>query len=58
MLPRDFPGGLVVKNLPANAGDMGSIPGQGTKTPHATGQLTEPEHQRLTPTCPIAYVLQ
>ena len=22
-----FPGGLVVKNLPANAGDMGSIPG-------------------------------
>ena len=26
---RDFPGGLVVKNLPANAGDMGSIPGLG-----------------------------
>ena len=25
----DSPGGLVVKNLPANAGDMGSIPGQG-----------------------------
>ena len=23
-----FPGGSVVKNLPANAGDMGSIPGQ------------------------------
>jgi len=22
-----FPGGLVAKNLPANAGDMGSIPG-------------------------------
>ena len=22
-----FPGGSVVKNLPANAGDMGSIPG-------------------------------
>ena len=22
-----FPGGLVVKNPPANAGDMGSIPG-------------------------------
>ena len=22
----DFPGGAVVKNLPANAGDMGSIP--------------------------------
>ena len=24
-----FPGGLVVTNLPANAGDMGSIPGSG-----------------------------
>ena len=23
----DFPGGTVVKNLPANAGNMGSIPG-------------------------------
>ena len=26
---RGFPIGSVVKNLPANAGDMGSIPGQG-----------------------------
>ena len=26
---RVFPGGSVVKNLPANAGGMGSIPGQG-----------------------------
>ena len=25
----DFPGDPVVKNLPANAGDMGSVPGQG-----------------------------
>ena len=24
-----FPGGSAVKNLPANAGDMGSIPGSG-----------------------------
>ena len=24
-----FPGGTVIKNLPANAGDMGSIPGSG-----------------------------
>ena len=24
-----FPGGAVVKNLPANAGDMGSSPGSG-----------------------------
>ena len=26
---RDFPGGAVVKNLPANAGDTGSSPGLG-----------------------------
>ena len=26
---RDFPGGAVVKNPPANAGDTGSIPRQG-----------------------------
>ena len=26
---RGFPGGSVVKNLPANAGDMGSIPESG-----------------------------
>ena len=25
----DFPGGPVVRNLPANAGDMGSIPALG-----------------------------
>ena len=25
----DFPGGPVIKNLPAKAGDMGSIPGLG-----------------------------
>ena len=37
---RDFPGGLVVKNLPCKAGDAESIPGQGTKIPHAAGQLS------------------
>ena len=26
---RDFPGAAVVKNLPANEGDMGSSPGPG-----------------------------
>ena len=36
---QDFPGGPVVKNPPCNGGDMGSIPGQGTKIPYATGQL-------------------
>ena len=30
----------MVKNPPSNAGDMGLIPGQGTKIPHATGQLS------------------
>ena len=34
-----FPDGLVVKNLPSGAGDVGSIPGQGPKIPHASGQL-------------------
>ena len=28
-LSRDFPGGLVLKNPPANAGDTDSIPGLG-----------------------------
>ena len=36
----DFPVDPVVKNLPSNARDIGSIPGQGTKIPHAVGQLT------------------
>ena len=36
---QDFPGGPVVKNLFSNAGDTGLIPGQGTKIPHAVGQL-------------------
>ena len=31
---RDFPGGPVVKNLPASAGDTGSSPGLGTKIPY------------------------
>ena len=34
----DFPDGAVDKNLPANAGDTGSIPGSG-KIPHAVDQL-------------------
>ena len=33
----DFPGGSVLKNPPANAGDMGLIPVSRTKIPHATG---------------------
>ena len=36
----NFLGGLVVKNLPANAGDMDSILGPGTEIPPALGQLS------------------
>ena len=36
----DSPGGPVVKNPPSNARDVGLIPGQGTKTPRATEQLS------------------
>ena len=35
----DFPSGPVVKNLCSNARDSSSIPGQGTKIPHAMEQL-------------------
>ena len=34
------PGGPVIKNPPSNAGDTGSIPGQGTKICYAMGQLS------------------
>ena len=34
----DFPGGSMAKNLPCNSGDVGSIPGQGTRTPHVAEQ--------------------
>ena len=30
----------MVKYPPSNAGDAGSSPGQGTKIPHAAGQLS------------------
>ena len=33
----DFSGSPVVKISPSNAGSVGSIPGWGTKIPHATG---------------------
>ena len=42
---RDFPGGPVVRNLPSNAGDMGSTPGLGTKIPRGLGQLSPPAPQ-------------
>ena len=45
-LPRDFPGGPVVKNPPSNAWDVGSVPDwgtQGTEILHAGGQLLSPK---------------
>ena len=30
----------MVKNLPSNAGDEGSIPGRGSKIPRAAGKLS------------------
>ena len=32
-----FPGGLVIKNPPANAGDVGLIPGSGRSSGEQTG---------------------
>ena len=37
---RDFTGSLVIKTPPCNAGNLGSTPDQGIKTPHAEGQLS------------------
>ena len=39
-IPQDFPGGPVVKSLPANDGDTGSIPWC-RKIPHALEQLIQ-----------------
>jgi len=37
---KDFSCGPVVKNLPCNAGNIGSIPGRGSKIPHSAEQLS------------------
>ena len=42
---RDFPGGPVVKNPPANTGDTGLIPGQGAKIPHASRPKTQTKNK-------------
>ena len=38
-----FPGGAVVENLPANAGDTGSSPGLGRSHMPQSGQAREPQ---------------
>ena len=40
----------MVKSLPSNAEDVGLIPGQGTKIPHAAGQLN-PRAATKDPAC-------
>ena len=37
---RDIPSDPVVKNPPCNAGDVGLIPGRGTKILHVVGQVS------------------
>ena len=36
---RDFPGGSAVESPPCNVGDLGSIPGQGSRILHESEQL-------------------
>ena len=47
----------MVKNPPANAGDMDLIPGPGIKLPHAIGQLS-PWATISEPTLSRAHTLQ
>ena len=64
---RGFPNGSVVKNLPDNAGNMGSIPDPGrSHMPRATKPMCrnyrvcalEPGASSTEPTCPRACALQ
>ena len=43
---QDFPSGPVVKDPPSSTRDIGSIPDQCTKVPHAVGQLNLCAHTR------------
>ena len=43
MLPGGFPGGAVVENLPANAGDSGSSPGLGRSHMPQSDWAREPQ---------------
>ena len=53
---RGFPGGSVVMNLPANAGDRASIPDLGRYHMPQSNQAHAP--QLLKPTCSKAHALQ
>ena len=43
MFYRDFPGGAVVRNPPANAGDTGSSPGLGRSHMPRSNEAHEPQ---------------
>ena len=43
MALQDFPGGIVVKNAPANAGHMGSSPGPGRSHMLQSNQARAPQ---------------
>ena len=54
----------MVKNLPSNAGDEGSVHGQGNKIPHVMGQVSrsasakEPVHSKARAPQRTAHALQ
>ena len=53
---KDFPGGSVVKNLPVNAGDTGSLAPRKSHMPQGNyarvSQLQSPRSTTRKPTCP------
>ena len=42
-MDRDFPGATVVRNLPASAGDTGSIPGPGRSHMRRSNKVRAPQ---------------
>ena len=49
----DFPCSPAVKNLPSNAEDACSVPGQGIKIPHTMGQLHPQAATRESPSTAV-----
>ena len=44
---REFPGGPVVKTLPSNVGGASTIPGWGSKVPHASQTKNQNETEAI-----------
>ena len=49
----DFPDAPVVKNPPSNPGDVGSIPGQGTKPMGHNEDTAQPKYKNKTALVPL-----